>query len=157
MPVAEQGLALNPDYAFLHFAHGMAAVRLRNADTTIRAVLSPHDPSIFSFKTLLGIGLMLRGEPDDLSTARVHLREGASFERTTYYPFIGAALLGLRAGNTDEVRIWISDPLKKFPNLNAEYVREAAHPFYEGSPYCDYLDRLIEQGLPPGEKRLIEE
>ncbi len=162
LPVAELGLTLNPNYAFLHFAHGMAAVRLRDADTTIRAAqnaidLSPHDPSLFAFKTLLGIGLMLRGEPEDLSTARMHLREGASFERTTYYPFIGAALLALRAGNTDEVRIWISNALKKFPNLNAEYVREAAYPFYEGSPYNDYLDRLIEQGLPPGEKRLIEE
>ncbi len=53
--------------------------------------------------------------------------------------------------------MWISDALKKFPNLNAEYVREGAYPFYEVSPYCDYLDRLIEHGLPPGEKRLIEE
>jgi tetratricopeptide (TPR) repeat protein len=140
---ADEGLAINPNYAPLYNARGFAEMDLGRYDQTksdnLQAMrLSPRDPIMGLWQTSLADAEMGLGH-FDAAIDLIHRAIDSGFR--TSYPYRELAAAYALAGKMDEAKTALAEALRFSPKLTVKSVART-------NPYPVPLEGLRKAGLP---------
>jgi adenylate cyclase len=140
---AEEGLAINPNYAPLYNARGYAEMDLGRYDLTksdlLQAMrLSPRDPAMGLFRTSLADAEMGLGHFD---TAIDLLHQAIDAGYRSAFPYRELAAAYALKGQMDEAKTALAEALRQSPKLTVKSVART-------NPYPVPLEGLRKAGMP---------
>lgn len=141
-------VTLNPSFAAAHYAYGSGLKFLSRAEEGIVSVerarrISPYDPMMFSFMSLLAELNGLLGE----AAASVKWAKRAARSPQTHYNILAiAAWCHWRAGETDAAQVYLAEVRRRRPGYSRAMFFRA---FPYRAPERGMLDALLgDMGLP---------
>ena len=140
---ADEGLAINPNYAPLYGARGYAEINLGRYDLTksdlLQAMLlSPRDPAMGLWRTSLADAEMGLGH-FDAAIDLIHQAIDAGYRSS--YPYRELAAAYALAGKADEAKTALAEALRFSPKLTVKSVARI-------NPFPAALEGLRKAGLP---------
>ena len=142
---ANEGLAINPNYAPLYNARGWSEISLGQFDQAKSDVL--HAMQLSPRDLTMGLWLANLGDAElglgDFNSAIDHFQKSIDFGYRSSYPYRELAAAYALAGKTDEAKAALVEALKFSPDLTIKSVQRT-------NPLPVAIEGLRKAGLPEG-------
>jgi adenylate cyclase len=140
---ADEGLAINPNFALLHNARGYSKINLGQFDQAKSDIfeamrLSPRDPSTGLWRTNLADAELGLGH-FDIAIDQIHKAIDAGYRAS--YPYRELAAAYALEGNADDAKVALAEARRLSPKLSIKWVSRT-------NPLPIALEGLRKAGLP---------